>query len=316
MIGDEAQFDAIVLEFYIDADDHLIRLARRLRRRYPKAAIIVLRMWGPLQYTYLPTESPQGLRNFLDRHSLSIHDPGFIDVLKRESGPDDWLYDPLSPQMDVQQKVMDKSGAKLWELPRPKDFFEAIEQHRHFFAEDLVHISEVGHGIIAEGLRGILADVQRSDVSGPWAHDVCESWFESGVTTLQAHPEVVMTKFDKRAKKWAMELRPSADAWIIARNPLGRAAQVFVRYMKTTPPPGLYPTTRVVVDGGRNDIAILNPTGNSTHSRIHVNRVAKIGIIPPGDHKLVFTSLEEGKQFPFRVTGVVISPFDDELNRQ
>lgn len=313
MIGESAQFDAIVLEFYVDADDYLIILARRLRRRFPKAAIVLLRIWGPLQFIYLPTDTAQGLRTFLDRHSLSIHDEDFMDVLRTETNQDDWFFNPYSRQLEVQRKVISDVGAILWELERPVDPFEALEQYRAFFAEDLVHISKAGHEMIADRLITVLAQVQKSDETGTWEHDFCQSWFESGNIELQSHEEVVMTEFDTKSHKWALEFNPTV-AWMKAQNPLGRTSQVFVRYMKTSPPPGLYPTTMVQIEGGNvGEEVIINPTGSNSFSRSHINQVAKIGNIPPGEMKLVFTALEKGKKFPFRVTGIVIAPFDNEL---
>ena len=311
MIGEDAKFDAIVLEFFLDADENLIRLVGRLKRRYPQATIILLRISGPLQYIHLPTDSSEGLRHFLEQHSLVMHDPNFMSILKKETNPDDWQFEPLSHQIDMQQKAIQESGALLWELPRPEDPFEAFELYRHMYANDLVHFSETGHEIIADGVRGMLANVQRNDGIGVWEHDFCLSWFESGATTLKSNAGVVMTEFDSKSHKWALEMT-SSDSWIIVQNPLGRTAQVFIRYMKTTPPPGLYPTTKVVTEGGMNKQVILNPTGKNTNSRAHVNRIAKIGTIPPGEMKIYFTPIEKGKQYPFRVTGIAISPFVEE----
>ena len=311
MIGEDAKFDAIVLEFFLDADENLIRLVVRLKRRYPQATIILLRISGPLQYIHLPTDSSEGLRHFLEQHSLVMHDPNFMSILKKETNPDDWQFEPLSHQIDMQQKAIQESGALLWELPRPENPFEAFELYRHMYANDLVHFSETGHEIIADGVRGMLANVQRNDGIGVWEHDFCLSWFESGVTTLKSNAGVVMTEFDSKSHKWALEMT-SSDSWIIVQNPLGRTAQVFIRYMKTTPPPGLYPTTKVVTEGGMNKQVILNPTGKNTNSRAHVNRIAKIGIIPPGEMKIYFMPIEKGKQYPFRVTGIAISHFVEE----
>uniref|UniRef100_A0A7S1VHY3 Uncharacterized protein n=1 Tax=Grammatophora oceanica TaxID=210454 RepID=A0A7S1VHY3_9STRA len=132
-----------------------------------------------------------------------------------------------------------------------------------------------------------------------------------------------MVQVKPNSNKWALQI-PSGG-WIEAPNTLNVPAQVFVRFLKTTPPPGLYPLTRVTIEVPKQEVAngalripenqeggvILNPTGTSSSSHIHVNKVARVGYIPPGQSLLRFEALEEGKKFPFRVTGLIISPIDE-----
>jgi hypothetical protein len=53
------------------------------------------------------------------------------------------------------------------------------------------------------------------------------------------------------------------------------------------------------------------PASNPT-----VNQMDPIGVAPPGESTIKFVTMEEGKEWPFRITGLAISPSDETVNAQ
>ena len=318
----EEQYDVIILEFFLDADEHLVRLAKRVRMRYPQATIIILRMWGPLSFEHVPTKTQQGLRGFLKQHGLTFDSPQMASVLRDRSTADDWKYTSFPMSRRFQEEAAEATGAIIWELDLPTNPIDAITSTAHFFDADMVHLSVRGHAMVAAEINKILVErnVQRNDAVMPWSlQDHCESWYESGATTLFHSDSVVMNEFSPDAHKWALEMRDPVSSIVYIDNPLPHPAQLHVRYLKTTPPPGIYPTTRVTVSSetSKSDTeTVLEPTGTNQHTHVHVNRVASLGVVPPGRTTLTFEAIEENKPRPFRITGVVLSALDEMVQQQ
>ena len=330
MLGDDTIADVIILEFFLDAKNNLLRLAKRLRQRYPHATIIFLRIWGPLQYKYI-SDGPgtRLLKQWLPAHSISsIWDGEFKATMMMEN-PDDWSYVPHYDVIDAQNEAIEASGGFLYELQRPSDPRVALSEYAYIFAEDMVHLSIQGHTVVANSIRRMLLDLNatRSDDIHPWAStDQCESWYENGnhPSLAKLHPMISMNKFSTDHSlqlksttnvgngKYALEITGS-NQWIRLHNPLGQPADIFIRYMGEGPPPGRYSKIRIVLGVDDKVGVIVDPTVYDFDHTVHVNRVTKIGTIPPGYTMMRFTTLEHEKVAPFRITGLVITP-PDALN--
>jgi hypothetical protein len=94
MIGDEV-FDVIVLEFSMRVKRSTIRLAKRLRQRFPDALIISLRNWTPVQMKSKMLHN-KNLRKIASENGFPpggdyIHDPAFHKIVKESAT--DWKID-------------------------------------------------------------------------------------------------------------------------------------------------------------------------------------------------------------------------------
>ena len=330
MLGDNTMADVIILEFFLDAKNNLLRLAKRLRQRYPRATFIFLRIWGPLHYKYASNDpGTHLLKQWLPAHSIkSIWDDKFKDTIMMEN-PEDWSYVHHYDVIDAQNEAIEASGGFLYELQRPMDPRVALSEYAYVFAEDMVHLSVQGHTLVANSIRRILLDLNatRSDDINPWAStDQCESWYENGnaPSLAKLHPMISMNKFSTDHSlqlkstsnagngKYALEITAS-NQWIRLHNPLGQPADIFIRYMGEGPPPGRYSKMRILLGADDKVGVIVDPTVYDFDHTVHVNRVNKIGTIPPGYTMMRFTTLEPEKVAPFRITGIVITP-PDALN--
>jgi hypothetical protein len=250
MLGDEV-YDVIVLEFYIDAQRKLYRLAKRLRQRFPNAAIIFLRVWGPHQFR----NNKEGLpfREWMKKHGAKdLWDPNLRTILMEQSASDDWSFDGKPTAIQAQDAAIKVSKGLLFELPFPTnmDLRVALADHAHLYALDVTHFSKDGHALVAKGIQKILREtgVQRNDHVNPWpAVDVCEDWFGNGQTSgFPMSPDVKMAGFGPG--KYALEIRGPVG-WIKVKNPLPVPAEIHFRYMVTGPPPSKYPRTLFKVLG-------------------------------------------------------------------
>ena len=350
----ELPYNVIVLEFYLDADEHLVRLAKRLRLRYPQALIVVLRLWGPMALEHVPSHTPQqGLQHVLQQEGLVFGTPEAADYLQQHTHPSDWKFVEYPLSKHYQQLAMDAVGGVLWELPIPTNPLEAILTTAHLFDADMVHLSVAGHQRVAQGIQQLVQQhyydsfsspqqqqqQQQSTIPNgrplvrPWKLlDHCESWYETGQLSsssqLSYSASVRMTEFNPDAHKWALEMVPttndddnpsSSSSFLRVHNPLPHTAQLYIRFLKTTPPPGLYPTTRIsytLTNTTTTHSTILEPTGSNPYTHVHVNRVASLGPIPPGSTKLVLEPLQDHQPFPFRITGIVISPTNQHIQQE
>lgn len=327
MLGEDTIADVIILEYYLDAKNNLIRLAKRLRQRFPLATMIFLRIWGPFQYKYTPTNEFAGLKKWLPEHSLeSIWDEKFTSSMMLEKF-EDWEYNTDETIIDAQNEAIEASGGYLFELERPEDPRVALTDYAHFYSKDMVHLSVHGHAFVASSIRRMLLDlnVTRHDDVQPWiAIDQCDSWYEDGSTPSFAllHPMINMTKFstDHSLKgtqrleggngKFALEIT-GKTLWIRLHNALDQPADVFLRFMVEGPPPSRYPQTRILLGPDDKEGVVIDPIIMDYNHMVHVNKVAKVGTIPPGYTVMRMIPLEPDKKDPFRITGIIITPLDE-----
>jgi hypothetical protein len=327
MLGEDTIADVVILEYYLDAKNNLLRLAKRLRQRYPHATMIFLRIWGPFQYQHAPTNEFAALKKWLPEHSIeSIWDENFTSTMMMEK-PEDWLFTSDQAVIDAQNEAIEASGGYLFELERPEDPRVALTEYAHLYSKDMVHLSVQGHAFVANSIRRMLLDlnVTRHDDVQPWvASDQCDSWYEEGSTPTFAlvHPMIIMNKFstDHSLKgtqrlegangKFALEITGTTQ-WIRLHNALDQPADVFLRFMVEGPPPSRYPQTRILLGPDDKEGVVLDPTVADYLHMVHVNRVAKVGTIPPGHTVMRMIPLEPDKQDPFRITGIIITPLDE-----
>lgn len=87
--GSAAAFDVIVLE--LGQGESTIKLAQRLRRRYPHSRILILDMWRPTHYHHAPSGMP--LMDWVGaQHGISSQKEQVIQVLQELTHAGEWVY--------------------------------------------------------------------------------------------------------------------------------------------------------------------------------------------------------------------------------
>ena len=140
----------------------------------------------------------------------------------------------------------------------------------------------------------------------PWAeYDHCESWFQTGITSLDHDVSLVMNEFKKGSaknpSKFALEAR-SPDTWIKIVNPQDQPALLRIEYMVTRPD-CMYPVTRLsIVGSGESDSVTVTCEDLPCTSQMQ-----PIGRVPPGESMLRVEALQPGKggdKWPFRIVAL------------
>lgn len=327
MVGNEAVYDVITLEFFSRSTQGLLRLAKRLRKRYPQAVIIVIRRWNPLSFKHLPSDLD--FQTWMDGHgyrdadkSYKLHDPEFHQELYSTTSPDEWFFTVDEKELQVQDKTVEAVGAFLLDLPRPPDFREAIAEMSHWFSPDMNHLSREGHEFIASEIQYILnvmGATQKNEIGSWGGEDYCESWFLSGKAELARDDSVRMVEFDEKNGKWALEI-PPADGWITVMNPFDEPMSLFLTYMVTGPPPSIYPETSVYLgeENYYNNLGtFLDPSVENPGPKEHIGKTTLVGSIAPGETTLWFRYCREGDERRdnlFRITGYAIVGLDGDVS--
>ena len=173
--------------------------------------------------------------------------------------PEDWIYKTTLMYTKEQVQLLQPYGAVV-HPPLPDNVYKAV-QINFLFASDMAHYTEDGHVYVAHHIRNELAaqNFRKHHINTiqPWAeYDHCESWFQTGITSLDHDVGLVMNEFkkgsDKNPGKFALETR-SPDTWIKIVNPQDQPAHLRIEYMVTRPD-CMYPVMRLsIVGSGESD---------------------------------------------------------------
>lgn len=319
LIGNQT-FDVIVVES--KANKHLFpflhRLLVRLRNRFPDAPIIFLSVLTPQDYEFGQSSITvgewmlqEGFRNKNDTHFVQ-------HVL--DTNASDWYYDDY--EREEQRKVaLSISNVHVVQFPSnwyPHDPRQFLIHNRIMFGDHEYpehawsHFSELGHQTIAQAIREKLAKLKHDvpwNCTGTWVGglDQCESWFTTGkLGSTKTNMELV--EFDDWNHKWALEVPPDGGYITISSS---TKADVYVNHMKLYPERDQYPTTMAVL--GNLSVELDPRFDYDMPGGAHVTSIAFISDIGPGVMNITFTPLEKGMANPFRVTGVVTTPRDEEI---
>ena len=155
----------------------------------------------------------------------------------------------------------------------------------------------------------------------PWAeYDHCESWFQTGITSLDHDVGLVMNEFkkgsDKNPGKFALETR-SPDTWIKIVNPQDQPAHLLIEYMVTRPD-CMYLVTRLsIVGSGESDSVTVKCEDLPYPWTVHItSKLQPIGRVPPGESMLRVEALQPGKggdKWPFRIVALMLAPGGDVI---
>jgi len=320
LIGNQT-FDVIVVES--KQDSHLLpflhRLLVRLRKRFPNAPIVFVSVRTALQYQNLRSQKnayewmlQEGFQDKKDTHFLQH----ILDTDVSDWGVDDDAFEKQ------QQVVLSIPNAHVSQFPPnwyPNDARQFLVNNQHLFGDHNFpehawsHFSELGHQTIAQGIRETLAKL-RHDI--PWNHtgawagglDQCDSWFTSGKLG-RTRTNMPLVEFDDWNHKWALEIPP--DGGYITITSSGTAS-VYVDHMKLHPEQDQYPMTEVVLG---NASVELDPRFHLEYHMppAHVTSTAFISDVGPGVMNLTFSPLETGMANPFRITGVILTPRDEDI---
>lgn len=334
------QYDVILLEYYMTGGFGLPILARRLRRIYPDALIVVVQIWYPILVKVAWTDGHNyDLRTWAARiHNIkSLDDRRLINAMKA-APPGTFYYVPDEFPQHATQVTLDLVDGILYSLPKPEDPIQAIEQYQSLFSKrDWHHLSEHGHAFIAQEIYNLVQshkDTQKEteenvpvepsrflqeDVT-TFPSDACYDWFQTGDCPLKydddLHMELIVNRTD--VIKFGLDFPVDSGGSFYVTNPNPtEEMELYLRYMITGPAPSDYPKFSVAING------VITQQEVDIHEylpfphKVHVAVASHVGTVKPGENVITVTPVEKDKKYPFRLVSVAmvkkeVIEWDDE----
>eukprot|EP00549_Striatella_unipunctata_P001457 CAMPEP_0118707092 /NCGR_PEP_ID=MMETSP0800-20121206/20974_1 /TAXON_ID=210618 ORGANISM="Striatella unipunctata, Strain CCMP2910" /NCGR_SAMPLE_ID=MMETSP0800 /ASSEMBLY_ACC=CAM_ASM_000638 /LENGTH=308 /DNA_ID=CAMNT_0006609805 /DNA_START=42 /DNA_END=969 /DNA_ORIENTATION=+ len=286
------QYDVILLEFILWAH-HLDLLAKRLPDNAADTNEMVL-TWMERNYPGIKYETPE-----------------YTNRIQMLTQPHEWKFqeEAESGRERYVQETAKEVGGFVYHLPRMTTAYEALVYQNKIFGVDRNHISEYGHGIVANGVANIINNHQfrlppRLGTWGPGGGDSCLNWFETGEDVPTFHG--INSEVRRFAPtKYSLEISMAGTA-IQVENPFPTDRTLYLMYMVMGPPPSPYPKTIVTLPYNQQPNVELDTTTKLNTLNAHVTRVKQIGSVPPGS-TIVHLFPVEDLALPFRLTGLAVS---------
>ena len=128
IMGDKAEYDVIILEYFMVMGDDVLTLSKRLKERFPDAVVILLKDWYPEMVSWhRDTDGEwESLRQWAKRahgygdHYDWIQRPELQEKFREVDG---WFWNFVNNPnfMKRMEQVAREAGAYILEVPRPED---------------------------------------------------------------------------------------------------------------------------------------------------------------------------------------------------
>lgn len=306
IVGDDAMFDVITIEIDVGSlDESHVILAERLRRRFPFATIVLVRLWNPFQLKVVNAATngsvvedlPQWKRRNGD---LRLHSDAFASLFVRslEEG-NQWLFEqPGAEENERLRAIATNINALIVDMPQPEpekiiSSSESLVSSLLLFREenDDWLLSNRGHEVVAARIRSVVNPLQilfktrsNRDEKGSWGEgDHCDLWYSedssihrnsAGVDTITKNLHR-LTEFGHSSSghKHALEFGLTSKGSITVTNPFGGERTLFLTYM-TVPEEDdylfnngqkTYPQTRVRLNGKPS--VLIDPIHNNNGNK-------------------------------------------------
>lgn len=314
VVGDESVFDVISIEFSV-FDQDLEILARRLRKRFPSALIVLIELWNPTMLRYRSYNN-QSLEFTLwkEQHGFETVADATHGILK--SGPERWfLAYPIGTRQRLDKTVLD-IDAKTVTLSRPSKEVLAVadtaQDYLSWFQEDnLSVLSRSGHATLMQLIQSSVPDLHiwgrkpRVQMQlGSWGSgDHCHLWFSSGDFGDVDGGDSRQVDFGHVGSrhKHAIEFRRLRRDTVVVDNPFDTPRMLYLTYM-TANEDGVYPKTKVRLNGAPT--VQIDPF-HDDENQLEKNfaRTTAVGMILPNTSTAVRLDPLQRSALPFRLVG-------------
>lgn len=311
-------YDIILMEYSLSGLDNFHLLARRVRRRYPRAIIVYVHLWS-LRMTIENAETRMKPASLLKDHDLHEAE-GLMSAMIQDPSVT-WKY---SDEMVAQSKKHSQAGADaiqhvgglLFELPFMSTPKEAINSG--WFSPNYHHLSKEGHRFVANRIHSLINQHEvvslHTEAVAQYDHswgkgDQCYSWLRAGESPFVSFEGGTMTKFAE-PNRWALQVGGEFGnpATISFENAKEEEQPVRLEVMSWGP--DTYPKAKIQLNAPNQMVddsaTVLDPMHPIEFQRsFHVPRNVHIGWAPPGRNSITIDSTET-REHPFRVTSIVM----------
>lgn len=325
VVGDDAMYDVIIMDYWLRYYEGLEELARRLRQRYPHAIILFIRNWLPIHFkrkiNETSTEKPQSIEQW--KIATGISDATKINEVIQKIREDDgyWYFPSHATADDALRNITKDVGGIEFSFHHiegdPKktllNYLGLFEHHRH------AHISELGHKALADALYNqieaslkskheTLSQQISTGVHGHWGNgDECKLWYNSGGADIEFSEQLQLREFDEHNGWFALEV--NGTGWFEIENRLHDAdfetRTLYISFM-TSDDADEYPPTQLTIGDNQDHKVVLDPY--NTVDKHHNIRTLHVGQVRQGDlAKIHLAPLHDHARSPFRVVGVAFT---------
>lgn len=303
-VGD-AIYDVITIEF-TEIDDAHVVLAQRLRRRFPAASILFVRLWNPRQIFYRLTNGtlldlPSWNTDSIDLHALEL------PLRMLQAGSDRWTVN-LSDNNRL-RSLLRSTNAHLVSLPYPEEMTFAFPQNINYFLTlfqpQTFDLTTSAHRLLAGAIQRI-AERQRlldrplssRDQLGDWGSgDACRLWYANGEYLEADGRNVEVAAADSH--KHAIEFRSTGRLTI--ENHFETDRMLYLTYLTADDELDHRAFPRVRVRLNHRPVVELDPYHLGRRSE-HKTRTTPVGLVAPGSSIIELEPLEESLH-PFLLVG-------------
>ena len=304
-------YDVILLEFSMAWSNGLPLLMKRLRERYPEAVIVVVHLWSiaALAKDEATGMGPRDLGgNFFHKQENGLH-VSWMWVNGDET------YNPYGEncgqeicKIALLEQLVEEAGGYIYKLPLPQTPKIAIDSG--WFNKDWVHLSPLGHCVVADGIFDLLSqhqtDIFKQKRLGSFGlGDQCYSWFTGREVNLKYDGvnHTILGSMEN-SEKWVLEVDPVNGGRLAFESKFSSPVPVGLSYMSKQEGSN-YTVIEVHLNYGKPVIIDPNYNHAGVGSSVHISVLYQIGFSQPGKNVISITTLEQrGK--PFRITGVFL----------
>eukprot|EP00521_Asterionellopsis_glacialis_P008780 CAMPEP_0195283302 /NCGR_PEP_ID=MMETSP0707-20130614/1893_1 /TAXON_ID=33640 /ORGANISM="Asterionellopsis glacialis, Strain CCMP134" /LENGTH=505 /DNA_ID=CAMNT_0040342445 /DNA_START=156 /DNA_END=1670 /DNA_ORIENTATION=- len=319
MIGDDKRYDLITLDF--DKNPAEARnVAERLRRRFPKATILILDRYLPYKVILVEKNNQQPYNSFRkhwgrrSRKDSSFHLETFFKrirnyqrVMRERKG----IFRTslrYRHSMKTEYGQIDRNfDAHTITLGNEKDIEQSVLDTFGYYVEEGTLLNRAGHTHVAKIIKDKVEElnVKRNDEIGDWGDgDLCDVWFNSGETNnVKWGPNIHMINYDPL--RYALEIPPEGG-WVEITNPFkGPRRRLYASYVVTPGLKTIHSSAHFSCDTGEINRHVNTKAFDKLGS-IMTPKTLPLGKIGEGKHKIFITPDNNGEK-NFWLVGLSIS---------
>lgn len=220
MVGNDQDFDVVVLDYWLTGQQGLEKLALRLRSRFPHATLVFNKIWTVNDFRRKPSQTSAEEQNLVQwKTSMGLENEGYEPVKQALLNDNGYWYFPEYTLADASfTAAMEAAYGVQFHFPFRATAKQTVIDYLGYFDEAThTHLTERGHAAIAVCMQEIINSqphdlIVSHDAAITWgAGDSCHLWSTTGGCMYEYSPNWGMIKYDIERGRYAARRRHRLD---------------------------------------------------------------------------------------------------------